>query len=91
MMEERYKIIAQDVDSEKDCGFNVEFDRSYSIQGEWPITNDAAIKAIEDAYDWYPTNDMNMDLEEGQRVGYLYVDEDGEYIRTEYEPEVNND
>lgn len=78
-----FDIVAQDVDSEQDCGFNVRFDRPYSMFEEWPVAEDAVAKAVGDAYNWYPTSEMNMALDEGQVVGRLIVDENGEYVRTE--------
>lgn len=77
-----FKIVAQDVDSELDSGFNIEFDRSYDVRFEkLPITNQAAQEAIQQGYNWFPTTDMIMDFGENEVVGYAYFDEDtGEYV-----------
>lgn len=87
-MTEKYEIVAVDTDSEQDCGFTVKFEESRNIFAEgYPFSSDVAIKAVEDAHDWYPTSEEHMKLNEGQRVGYVYVDEDGEYVKSEFEPE----
>jgi len=87
-MTKKYEIVAVDTHSEQDCGFIVEFEKRRNVLVEQPpIKEDVAIYAVEDAYNWYPTLEQITELEEGQRVGYVYVNEDGEYVKTEFEPE----
>lgn len=69
-MTETYDIVAVDTDSEQDCGFTIDFDRQYNvIQEPFPITERSAILAVDEAYNWFPTTDQIMQLDEGQTVG----------------------
>jgi len=76
-MYKEYPIVAEDVDSEEDSGFNVRFDRPYNILKEkLPLTSDAATRAIEAAYTWgYDPREMN----EGEQVGVVVI-EDREFV-----------
>ena len=80
-MTNTHDIIAVETDSKQDCGFTVAFERSYLLSEQWPITEQAAIKAVEDAYDWIPRLDDIVALDDGQKVGELVV-EDREYMET---------
>jgi hypothetical protein len=80
-MTKTYDIVAYDTDSDQDCGFTVQFDRPYLFHEGFPITERAAIRATEDAYDWFPTTEMIQQFNHGQKVGELVV-EDREYVRT---------
>jgi hypothetical protein len=87
-MSEKYEIVAVDTHSEHDCGFTVKFEKTRNVMLEgYPFDENVAIYAVEDAYNWYPTLEQITELEEGQRVGYVYVDENGEYVKSEFEPE----
>jgi hypothetical protein len=80
----KYELVAQDVDSEKDCGFNLKFDKPYNLHQGFPVKEIAAQRAIEEAYNWYPTAEMNMELEEGETVGYAFFDENGKLIKVNH-------
>lgn len=80
-----HAIIAVETDSAADCGFSVAFDRSYNLAEGFPISETAATRAVDDAWDWgyHPT-----DLDEGEQIGVLVTD-NREYVRTylTYDPE----
>jgi hypothetical protein len=82
-MTESYPIIAVETHSKKDCGFTVKFDRPYLITEKLPISEEAADKAIQDAYDWIPLLDSIVALNENQQVGQL-VTKNGKYHKTTF-------
>lgn len=82
-MTESYQIIATETHSKQDCGFTVKFDRPYLITEKFPINEEAATKAIENAYDWMPQLDSIVALDEGQQVGQL-ITENGEFLKTQF-------
>ena len=83
-MTRKYEIIAIDTNSELDCGFTVKFEKARDIYLEgMPFHHGVAIKAVEDAYDWFPTTKQIMEFDEGEWVGYVHVDEEGNYIKSE--------
>lgn len=79
MTEQTYSIVAVETDGDEDSGFTVKFDRLYDIRNErFPVSSNAATRAVEDAYDWgYDPREM----EEREEVGKLVV-ENREYVRT---------
>lgn len=74
-----FPVVAVEVDSDEDYGFTVAFDRTYDLSEGFPISEDAGIKAVDDAWGWgYDP----QDLEEMEEVGKLVVDDSGKYVRT---------
>jgi len=85
MTEKEFAIVAVETHSKQDCGFTVDFGENYSpLLNGFPITEETAEKAIQDAYDAYPTLNEITEFEENEQVGTLYVNDDGEYVRTEF-------
>lgn len=83
-MTEKYEIVAVETDSQRDCGFTVKFKNARNVLVDgFPFDEDAMLQAIDDAYDHYPLLEDIMDFGEEECIGYLYVNDDGEYIKTE--------
>lgn len=72
-----FDVRAQDTDSPEDAGFNVFFERPYDWRAEnLPVTEDAVVRATEEAYG---CGDPERMAEE-EKVGVLVTDDDGEYV-----------
>jgi len=72
LMPTKHPIVAVDTDSHDDAGFTIQFDRVYNITEErLPVTADAAVRAIEDAWEW--GYDPRR-LDEREQVGVLVTD-----------------
>lgn len=75
---QEFPIVAVETDSPEDAGFTIQFDRAYNIlQERLPVGEDAAIRAIEEAYGWGYTPE---EMDERQQVGVLVTDADGNFL-----------